>query len=114
MVRRSIPTMIGSRSDLLLLLVWGIVIGSCVAAICTAQKREPIVLEFVSTRGTMAGRLVRYECTADGVEDCLRAAGNDLCGKDQFEIVESAPLRYGSDGEPHLSYRCFTTRAEVL
>jgi hypothetical protein len=87
--------------------VLGVVV-TCVAAMYAATpKRKPLIVEFTSHSGVMAGRLVRYECSGEaGVEDCLRSAGDELCGTAQFEIVESVPLRYDPKGRPMMGYRC--------
>lgn len=99
-----------------LLLILGVpVIGTCVAAIyVTTPDREPVVLEFISHSGATAGRLMHVECYADGIETCLRAAGAELCGEAQFEIIESQPLTYDRKGQPQMSYRCFKTVSTVL
>lgn len=106
-----------TRRSIAVLALLGVpVVVTCGAAMyAVTPKREPLILEFTSHSGVRAGRLVRYECSAeDEVESCLQSAGAELCGSAKFEIVESKPITFDPEGRPMMGYRCVLPMPAVL
>jgi len=93
-----------------------LVVATCVAAIYFAEagRSDGYQLEFISLSQPDRIGQTLYKCArATDIALCMRSAGKDLCGDDEFELLDDS-VYFDNRGTPLMRYRCYRVRRPVI